>query len=304
MGYQGAQPSEIWRLVARQHGVISRAQLLERGIGSQAIKRRRARGRLHPVHRGVYAVGRPELSRRGRLMAAVLACGPGAVISHWTAAELWGIVAARPGEIDVSVPAPRSPRCVGVRVHRRRAVAASDVAAESSIPVTALVRTFVDLAASGVSPAILERAVNEADRLERIDPDELRAALDRHPGEQGVGRLRSLLDRSTFTLTESELERAFLPIARAAGLPQPLTQQRVNGFRVDFFWPELALVVETDGLTYHRTPTQQARDRLRDQAHAAAGMTPLRFTRAQVRFDPARVEATLAAVARRITSLG
>ena len=190
------------------------------------------------MHRGVYAVGRPELSRHGRLMAAVLACGPGAVISHWTAAELWGVLAERLGEIDVSVPAPRSPRYDGVRVHRRRAVAMSDMATQSSVPVTALVRTFLDLAAIGASEAILDRAVNEADRLDRIDPDELRAALDRHPGEQGVGRLRSLLDRSTFTLTESELERAFLPIARAAGLPPPLTQQRVNGYRVDFFWPD------------------------------------------------------------------
>ena len=98
-----------------------------------------------------------------------------------------------------------------------------------------------------------------------------------------------MLDRRTFRLTDSELERRFLPLARAAGLPVPLTRQRVNGFEVDFFWPDLGLVVETDGLRYHRTPAQQARDRLRDQAHTAAGLTPLRFTHAQVRFEPGHV---------------
>lgn len=116
--------------------------------------------------------------------------------------------------------------------------------------------------------------------------------------------VRDTLDRRTFTLTDSELERLFLPIALRAGLPLPLTQQRVNGFRVDFHWPELGLVVETDGLRYHRTPAQQAKDRLRDQAHAAAGLTPLRFTRAQVRFEPDHVGRTLAAVAERLRAAG
>jgi very-short-patch-repair endonuclease len=111
--------------------------------------------------------------------------------------------------------------------------------------------------------------------------------------------LREVLDRRTFTLTDSELERRFLPIARSDGLPPPRTGHYLNGFKVDFFWPELGLVVETDGLRYHRTPAQQSRDRLRDQAHTAAGLTPLRFTHAQVRFEPRHVRATLEAAARR-----
>lgn len=109
----------------------------------------------------------------------------------------------------------------------------------------------------------------------------------------GVGPSREILDRFTFRLTDSELERRFLPLCVEAGLPLPLTRQRVNGFRVDFFWPDLGLVVETDGLRYHRTTAQQARDRLRDQAHTAAGLTPLRFTHAQVRFEAKRVRGTL-----------
>src|SRR5206468_7428217 len=120
-----------------------------------------------------------------------------------------------------------------------------------------------------------------------VDPDTLRAALDDMPGRPGVPVLRRVLDRHTFRLTDSELERRFLRIVRAAGLPPPQTGVVVNGFKVDFYWPELGLVVETDGLRYHRTPAQQSRERVRDQAHAAAGLTPLRFTRA----DPVRAPA-------------
>ena len=110
--------------------------------------------------------------------------------------------------------------------------------------------------------------------------------------------MRNLLDRRTFTLTDSELERLFLPIAAAAGLGRPETGAWLNGYKVDFYWPSLGLVVETDGLRYHRTPAQQAQDRRRDQAHAAAGLTVLRFTHGQVRLEPNHVQATLAAVIR------
>ena len=115
-----------------------------------------------------------------------------------------------------------------------------------------------------------------------------------------MAKLRTLLDRRTFTLTDSELERRLLRIVDRAGLPRPLTGEWVNGFEVDFFWPALGLVVETDGLRYHRTPAQQARDRLRDQAHTVAGLTPLRHTRAQIRFEPGYVEATLGRVVARL----
>ncbi|HEU4598739.1 MAG TPA: DUF559 domain-containing protein, partial [Solirubrobacterales bacterium] len=116
-------------------------------------------------------------------------------------------------------------------------------------------------------------------------------------GEPGTARLRFILDRRTFRLTKEELERRFLPITRKAGLPTPLTGRWVNEFEVDFFWPGLGLVVETDGLRYHRTPAEQARDRLRDQTHTAAGLTPLRFTHEQVRYEPEHVLAVLRATA-------
>jgi very-short-patch-repair endonuclease len=146
----------------------------------------------------------------------------------------------------------------------------------------------------------LEKAVNEADKLDLVTPEDLREFVAARPGQPGVRTLRGLLDRHSFRLSDSELERAFRPIARDAGLPPPLTRTIVNGFEVDFHWPDLGLVVETDGLRYHRTPSEQARDRLRDQTHTAAGLTPLRFTHWQVAHEPARVRAVLARTAARL----
>jgi very-short-patch-repair endonuclease len=302
MGYRIDQSANaaVWELAERQHGVVTRAQLLGLGFGPQSIKHRVAKGRLHSMWRGVYAVGRPELTRHGRWMAAVLNCGPEAALSHESAAALWEIRSPREREIEVSVPAGVRRRRPGIVVHRRQALRADDLTRRHGIPATSPVCTLIDLA-SRLSQSHLEAAINEADKRDLTDPEALRAALDDVVAPRpGIGALRRTLDRRTFALTESELERRFLPLARRAGLPQPHTGRRLNGFRVDFHWPDLRLVVETDGLRYHRTPAQQAKDRLRDQAHAAAGLTPLRFTHAQIRFEPGHVQATLAAVARRL----
>lgn len=294
------QAPAIWELVRRQHGVVSRAQLLELGIGREGIRRRVASGRLHRVRRGIYAVGRPQITRRGGWTAALLACGPGAALSHGSAAAMLGVGSER-GVIEVAVRSDRAPRPAGIRVHRRRRLAA-DVVERDGIACIAVAATLIDLA-TYLGARALDRAVNEADRLDLIDPEALRRELDRRPGRGGVARLRSLLDRDTFRLTDSELERRFLTIARDAGLPTPLTGARLNGFKVDFFWPELGLVVETDGLRYHRTAAAQARDRRRDHAHAAAGLTPVRFTHAQIAHERRAVVGVLVAVARRITSV-
>jgi very-short-patch-repair endonuclease len=225
-----------------------------------------------------------------------LACGPEAVLSHGSAAALWGFGRERRGGIDVSVPSSAAHRRAGIRVHRRRTLREENRTTEDAIAVTTPVQTLVDLA-SLLPLASLERAVNEADKLDRIDPDSLRRALEGFGHQKGVKRLRTLLDRDTFRLSDSELESRFRPIAREAGLPEPLTKAWVNGFEVDFFWPDLGLVVETDGLRYHRTPSQQARALRRDQAHTAAGMTPLRFSHGQIHLEPERVRTMLAEVA-------
>jgi very-short-patch-repair endonuclease/predicted transcriptional regulator of viral defense system len=296
---QSARSAELWLLAERQHWVVTRAQLLGLGFPPPAIKHRVAKGRLHPVSRGVYAVGRPQVTSHGKWIAAVLSCGPDAVLSHGSAAALWEIGAERPGQIEISVPQRVFRHRRGVALHRRAALGAQDVTNHNAIPVTTPICTLVDLAPR-LGRRGLERAIKEADSRGLVDPETLRVALDDMRGRRGVAILRDTLDRRTFVLTDSELERRFLPIARRAGLPKPETQMMVNGFRVDFYWPELGLVVETDGLRYHRTPTQQAADRVRDQAHAAAGLTPLRFTHAQIAYEPGHVRETLGAVSGRL----
>jgi very-short-patch-repair endonuclease len=288
----------IWALARRQHGAIARRQLLELGINPRRIERRIASGRLYPVWRGVYAVGRPLLGRRGRWMAAVLACGPDAVLSHGSAAALWGFGAEQGGLIDVSVPASRRVRQPGIRVHRRTQTVMDDVAVREGIPATSPVCTLIDQA-TRLRPMRLERAVNEADKLDRVRADVLHASLDDYRGRPGVAPLRKLLDPLTFRLSDSELEQLMRPLARTVGLPLPETKTWLNGYEVDFFWPHLGIVVEADGLRYHRTASQQKRALERDQAHLAAGMWPLRFSHWQIKHDPPHVRKILHACARR-----
>lgn len=283
----------VWELARRQHGVVTWEQLRNLGLSRHAIQHRVQKGRLHRVWPRVYAVGRRDLTEEGLWMAAVLTCGEGAVLSDGTAAALWRIRAQHRGPIEITVPASRDPRRRGIRIHRRADL--GETTRHRGIPVTDPARTVADLA-SALTDAQLERAINEADKLDLVHPGELRQAADGKPGA-GPKRIRDLLDRQTFVLTRTELERIFVPLAERAGLPRPETQARVNGFDVDFYFAGLGLVVETDGGRFHRTPGQQTRDRLRDQTHLVVGLTPLRFTHAQVRFEPDYVVRTLAALA-------
>jgi very-short-patch-repair endonuclease len=229
-------------------------------------------------------------------MAAVLACGDDAALSHRSAAALWGIGTERPRVVDISVRRRCELRRPGLRIRSRTTLATADVLERDSIPVTSPTRTLIDLATE-LGPLGIERAVNDADRRDFIDPETLRSRLSRYEGEPGVPLLRKLLDKRTFRLSDSNLEILFRPIAAEAGLPFPLSKQIVNGWEVDFHWPDLGLVIETDGLRYHRTASTQTRDARRDRAHALAGMTPLRFTHYEVRYEPARVRAELIRIA-------
>ena len=223
-----------WALARQQHGVVTRAQLVELGLGAEAIRRRLANGRLHRLMRGVYAVGRPEVSVRGRWMAATLACGPQALLSHRGAAMLWGL---RPvpggasendwaghGQVDVVVPAGLPKKRPGIRVHRRRDHEAPGRRVVDGIPVTHPVATLVDLATC-LPTGQLEAAINEADHLDLVDPERLLDALDSLPRWAGVAQLRALLAGPTVALTSTELERRFLPLAHAAGLRAPQTRR-------------------------------------------------------------------------------
>jgi hypothetical protein len=268
--------------------VVAREQLLALGYTKSAIEHRVRIGRLHLVLRGVYAVGRPRLNREGRWMAAVLACGPHAALSHRSAAALWRFGKEHEDYIDVTVRRDSEARLRGIRCHRRPALPLSAITTRLNIPLTQPVQTFLDLA-TVTGPKGLERAINEADKRDVIDPDALRKALDDHTGEPGIRPLRRILDKHTFRLSDDELELLFRPLASAAGLPTPLTKVKVNEFEVDFFWPDLGLVVETDGWRYHRTPATQTRDALRFQTHTAAGFTTIRFSHWQVKYEPEHV---------------
>lgn len=288
-----------WALAGAQDDLVSLEQLRELGFSRHAVDHRIRTRRLHPLWPGVYAVGRPTVSRRGMWRGAVMAAGAGATLSDWSAAALLGVREEDSRLIHVSVPASRRVRLRDVVAHRRSNLRPAEIIDRDGVPVTSPAVTLVQIAV-GSSLWELDRAVNKADELDLIDPETLRAELERMPPRPGRGRLRSLLDRRTFVLTDSELERRFVPLVLRAGLPLPVTGATVSGFKVDFWWPDLGLVIETDGLRYHRTPAQQARDRRRDQAHTAAGLVPLRFTHAQIAYEANQVVTTIGAAVQRI----
>ena len=213
---------EAWALSRRQHGVVTRRQLLGLGMPASAIRHRLATGRLHRLHQGVYAVGRAEVSRFGQLLAAVLACGEGARLSHRSGAELFGIRKRHEGPIEVTVPAKATRRRPGIKLHRRASLKPPRLL-QGTIPVNDPVSILVDLATC-LSTDGVEDAVNEADRLGLVATDRLPALLDSQPRRPGRGRLRRILAAQTFSRAQTALERRFLPIARAAGLPAPTAQ--------------------------------------------------------------------------------
>jgi very-short-patch-repair endonuclease len=221
-----------------------------------------------------------------------------ALLSHRSAAVLWGIAKSSPDmETEVVVPGALRRRRPGVRLRRRADLSTAHCREVSGIPVTDPVSTLVDLASCVVEWQV-ERAINDADRLGLVDPEAMRAEVNDLPPRPGMACLRRLLGCDA--LTDTGLERKFLGIVRSAGLSLPKTQTWVNGYRVDFHWPDLGLVVETDGWVHHRTPGEQVTDRRRDQAHTKAGLTTLRFAEKQGRHEPQQVKATLSAVMRRL----
>jgi very-short-patch-repair endonuclease len=285
-------------MARRQHGVVTRRDLEALGFSKMAIDHRVATGRLHLIARGVYAVGRPELTPDGRWMAAVLMCGGDALLSHRSAAELWGIGREENRRIDVTIRREAKITRRGVKVRRRASLPERSVTRRYGIPVTTPTQTMIDLATE-LKPLRLERAVNQADVHDLVDPETLRRSLDGYVGMPGAKTLRTMLDRHTFRLSDSDLEIYFRPLALAAGFPLPLSKQWVLGFEVDFHFPDHGLIVETDGLRYHRTPAQQAGMVKRDQTHTSHGFRVLRFTHWQIAHAPNEV----AEVLRRVRKL-
>jgi hypothetical protein len=276
----------IRELAERQHGVVSRRQLLELGFSGELVKGRLANGRLIPIHRGVFAVGHAQISRRGQWLAAVLACGPGAVLSHGSAAALWAIRGSR-GLPEVTRRSGGTPRA-GLRLHQTRILEPAEVAAEAGIPVTSVERTLLDLA-TGLDSRQLERAAVAADRTGCLRWPELRRLLDRTPLRQGAGRLRGVSDRIDPRAVEarSATEIDFLALCRTAGVPVPEVNVSVCGYLVDFFWPAQRVIVETDSYTYHGDRLAFESDHERTISLAVAGYTVHRATTRMLEHDPA-----------------
>jgi very-short-patch-repair endonuclease len=277
----------IAALAARQHGVVARAQLVALGLGHRAIDHRVACGRLHVVHHGVYAVGHRRLTRRGQWMAAVLAAGPGATLSHRSAAALWDLHRSAQTRIEVSTPSRRRHR-PGIEVHRA-GLQPDEVTEVDGIPVTTVPRTLLDLAA--VLPrSRLERAIERAEALRLTDPVSLDGLLRRYPRRHGTRSLREVVRQGIEPiLTRSELEDRFLAFLDARGLPRPRVNVLIEGLEVDFVWPEQRLIVELDGHNTHGTRAAFERDRQRDRILQAAGWRVVRITWRQLQDDPAAI---------------
>ena len=262
----------IARLAERQHGVVARRQLVALGLGSRAIDHRVRCGRLHLVHRGVYAVGHRGLSQRGRWMAAVLACGSGAVLSHRSAAALWGIRPTSRTSVEVTTPRRLHAR-PGLHPHRA-VLPAGEVTVHDGISTTTPARTLLDLAAV-VPTQALERALNEAEILRLPGPHEL---LDRYPRRRGAAALRTLLAVRRSTPTRSELEDRFLTFLDDRGIDRPEVNTIIEGLEVDAAWRDARLIVELDGFEVHGTRAAFERDRERDRRLTAAGWRVIRLT--------------------------
>lgn len=268
-------------LAERQYGVVSRAQLLELGVGPSSIGRRLAHRRLHRLHNGVYALGHRTLTREARWLAAVLAGGPGAVLSHRSAATLWGILPVPGRRPEVTVGAGRHGGS-DVDVHRC-ALERDERAAVDRIPVTTVSRTLLDLAAV-VAPDHLERALREAEARHLGDATSLRGLLARYPRRRGTATLRRILaaDHVGDGITRSVLEDRFLALVDKAALPRPKLNHHVDAagrlLECDCVWRPQRLVVELDGHATHGRRTAFESDRARDRALAAAGWRVVRVT--------------------------
>jgi very-short-patch-repair endonuclease len=291
MGHKIDTPdARVARIAARQHGFVTLRQLEEAGVTREAAYKRARRGRLHRLYRGVYAVGHRAPSWHGRWMAAVIACGEGAVLSHHSAAALWGLLEPIEGSIHVSVPATngRKPQR-GIHLHRCPSLSTSREPSPSpsylpneggrgrrltthrhDIPVTTIQRTIEDLRASSLLPPhLIRRAIRQAE----------------HKGHH--------LDGIESDRTRSDLERAFLALYRRHRIPAPEVNVKLGRWEVDFLWRKQRVVVEADFFAYHRGSVAWEDDHARELDLRQRGFTVLRFTDTQLEDEPERVVAVI-----------
>ncbi len=273
--------------------MVTRQQLVGLGLTAKAIDSRLSSGRLLPLHRGVYAVGHRPPSPHASAMAAVLACGPGAALSHRWAAGLWGIERMPSGPVDVTAPKERQHR--GIRVRCSRTLTPHDITRHYGIPVTTLARTLLDLA-DVLTDRRLARAVNEARLKQRSVLNQLQALIARSPG-RATTHLRRFTQHAGAP-TRSVFEDAFLAFCQHHGLPDPVVNETIAGHEVDMLWPEHGLAVELDSREHHDTDDRFETDRDRDADLLIAGVRVIRLTWRRMTETPNREAERLAALLR------
>jgi very-short-patch-repair endonuclease len=283
----------IARKATSQSGPITRQQLTEAGLTQSAVNRRTAKGALHRVYRGVYLVGHEALAPRARETAALLAAGETAVISHVSAANLWGIAAVEDEGIHVTVIGRRRRSRPGLIVHYASSLDPRDVRRLHGLPVTAPARTIVDLAATGYRD--LDRAFGEAHAQRLVTAHEIEQLLERTGPRAGTRAIRDLLSDNASGFTRSQAERLLRALLQSANLPMPRFNARVAGYEVDALWPQQRLVVEVDGYAYHGHRAQFERDRRRDLALTAAGYRVIRVSWRQLTNEPFALVAVISA---------
>lgn len=272
----------------RQHGVISIRQLRRLGYSHRTVRRGVERARLHRIHHGIYAVGHTNLSLQGRCLAAVLASGPGALLSHYSAGWLLGLISTRPIPVHVTTPVPRKWRDA-VRIHRSETLCDADQTLEQGIPTTSIARTALDLAAV-LRFRSLRRLIRRSEELEAFDLPDFQSVLARNRGHRGAASLgRAIAIYEPPRLTRSELEREFLALVEKSGLGSPITAFNVAGYELDVYWPELRFAVELDVYATHGTHEPFEEDRLRDEDLKLAGIELTRVTGRRFEREPRQV---------------
>jgi very-short-patch-repair endonuclease len=275
MPRESAQPG-LADLAARQWGVVTRAQLTALGVGDSGVRDWVQSGRLHRLYRGVYAVGHDRLRSEGRRLAAVLACGPGAVLSHRDAAALWDLRQSHSAYIDVTVPSRNGRRRQhGIRLHRTSRLRPEEVTVRDGIPVTTVARTLLDLA-DVLQGQALRRVITEAEYLNRFDLTAIDAVVENNPGRRGAKLLAAAGARRH--RTRSKLEDRFLAFLERHRVEEPQTGVWIEGYEADFVWTRAGLVVELDGFAAHKTRSTFNADRLRDRRLWKAGFRTMRLT--------------------------
>ncbi|MBX5442242.1 MAG: type IV toxin-antitoxin system AbiEi family antitoxin domain-containing protein [Solirubrobacteraceae bacterium] len=289
----------IAQLARAQHGVVARRQLRALGLGDATISRAIDRGVLVPLHRGVYALGHDALRPEARRLAAVLACGPGAVLSHGSAAAAWGLIGEAGPRFEITTQTAGGRALPRMRVHRG-GVDPADRTELDGVPVTTVARTLLDVAATR-PPRVLDRAIERAEELRRFDLAELDACLERNRGRRGAGRLRARLADlrpADPRLVRSELERGVLRLIDRHGLPRPAVNLDLHGWEVDLHWPRERVAVELDAWGTHGTRAAFERDHARDLDLQRRGWRVVRISWRQWRREPQAVAEALRAVLR------